>query len=136
MQSSVSFFIPGIPAPQGSKIPVKRGSKVVLIEASKGFKPWRDASSLAALTARNKHFVFFETAVRVSLMFVLWKPPTTKYVDYPAGKPDLDKLARNTNDGLTGNIIKDDSLIVDLRLVKRWAVDGEPTGCWVEIVTV
>lgn len=129
--------MPGAPAPQGSKIPVTRYGKTVLIEASKKFKPWRDAVVLAAKTARNDHFVFFDSAVRVNMIFVLPKPPTTKYKIYPAGKPDLDKLFRNTADGIVnGELLKDDALIIEFHAFKRWAVEGEPTGCWVDIQNV
>jgi Holliday junction resolvase RusA-like endonuclease len=135
--SEVRFFVPGVPAPQGSKIPITRGGKTVLIEAAKGFKVWRDAVVLAANTARNNHFVLFDEPIRVEFAFALPKPPTTKYVDYPAGKPDLDKLCRNTADGLTVSaLIKDDARIVDLVASKRWAVEGEPTGCWVVVTNV
>lgn len=129
--------MPGSPAPQGSKIPITRNGRTVLIEAAKGFKGWRDAVVLAANTARNNHFVSFDEPIRVRFEFVLVKPPSTKYKLFPAGKPDLDKLCRNTADGLTvSTLIKDDARIVQLVALKRWAVDGEPSGCWVDIVTV
>jgi len=137
VQSAVNFFVQGTPAPQGSKIPITRAGKTVLIEASKGFKDWRDAVVLAASHAKNNHFVYFDEPVAVVMIFVLAKPPTTKYVTHPGGTPDLDKLCRNTGDGLQAStLLKNDSLIVSLSAVKRWAVGDERTGCYVTIEKV
>lgn len=134
VRSAANFFVEGLPAPQGSKIPITRAGKTVLIEASKGFLPWRNAVKRAAMQERNRNFTFFEQAITVTMVFVMPKPPNTKYKDHPAGKPDLDKLVRNTCDGLVqGNLLKDDQFIVHLDATKRWAIDGEPTGCWVRI---
>lgn len=41
----ISFFVPGKPAPQGSKRHVGRG---ILIESSKEVGPWRERVALAA----------------------------------------------------------------------------------------
>jgi len=134
--SSVRFFVAGTPAPQGSKIPITRNGKTVLIEAAKGFKAWRDNVVLAAKEnmVSRESIVPFDGALDVGFEFVLLKPPTTKYVDAPAGKPDLDKLCRNSADGLTSSgLIVDDARITKLVAVKRWAKPGEPTGAWVTI---
>ena len=48
MSAPVDFFVPGVPAPQGSKLAVTRGRKVVLIEMSKRVKPWRQAVATVA----------------------------------------------------------------------------------------
>jgi Holliday junction resolvase RusA-like endonuclease len=137
VRSGVSFFVAGTPAPQGSKIPVTRGGRTVLIEASKGFKGWRDAVVLAATEARGEQAVSFTDPVSVVMIYVLSKPPSTKYVTYPGGTPDLDKLCRNTGDGLQASgLLKNDSLIVSLTGIKRWAVADEATGCYVTIENV
>lgn len=39
---------------------------------------------------------------------------------YPAGRPDVLKLARAVEDALTGIVWADDALIVDERISKRW----------------
>ena len=48
----------------------------------------------------------------------------------PGTRPDLDKLARALLDGITGVVVKDDSLVVDLMVGKRY---GEAPGVVVEI---
>lgn len=137
MDSSVSFFVEGVAVPQGSKTPITRNGRTVLIEAAKGFKPWRDAVVLAARHTINREFVMFDEPVRVGMIFVFPKPPSTKFGLFPAGKPDLDKCARLVNDALTiSGLIKDDARVVALDCVKRWAVVGEPTGVWVNIQKV
>src|SRR5690606_17166348 len=45
---------------------------------------------------------------------------------WPAGRPDLDKLARAALEAITGVVIADDSTVVDLCLRKRYAHNGGP----------
>jgi len=44
----IRFTAFGKPLPQGSKNAFKTGNRVVLVEASKGLKPWRSVVALAA----------------------------------------------------------------------------------------
>jgi crossover junction endodeoxyribonuclease RusA len=46
--------------------------------------------------------------------------------------PDLDKLVRAVGDSLTGVCVRDDSLIVELVAMKRYA-DGEPARALVRL---
>ena len=57
--------------------------------------------------------------VELQLRFALVKPPSNR-LDGPAGKPDVDKLARAVCDALTGVIYEDDSQICALRTDKQW----------------
>lgn len=43
---------------------------------------------------------------------------------WPSGKPDLDKLVRSIGDALTGIILKDDSRIVAIQVVKEYGTPG------------
>ena len=56
--SVLTTFIPGVPAPQGSKTAVLRGRRAVLIEASKATAPWR-----ATVTAWARHRADAEKAL-------------------------------------------------------------------------
>ena len=47
--------------------------------------------------------------------------------------PDLDKLARCAVDALTGIVLKDDALISELALAKRY---GDPERLEVEVVVL
>lgn len=118
-----TVFVPGVPAPQGSKRHVGRG---ILIESSKAVGPWRERVALAAHShARG----LLGGPVSVDLVFVLPRPKSApKCTTLPAVKrPDIDKLARAILDALTGVWIADDSQVIDLRATKHIAdIDGEP----------
>ena len=49
---------------------------------------------------------------------------------HPAKRPDALKLARGAEDALSGVVYRDDSQIVDERLVKEW---GEPARVEIEV---
>ena len=117
----IKFFVAGVPAPQGSKRHVGGGR---MIESSKRLRPWREAVTAAA----REHVPDepLDKPVRVSLDFYLPRPKRTKFGDWPAGKPDADKLARAILDSCTdAQIFVDDSRVVSLHVRKHWA-DDEP----------
>jgi Holliday junction resolvase RusA-like endonuclease len=72
-------------------------------------------------------------AIAVELIFRMARPaghwgkkglrPKAPY--WPATKPDADKLARATLDSLTGILFDDDSRIVELSVLKRYAAPGQ-----------
>jgi crossover junction endodeoxyribonuclease RusA len=114
----MQFFVPGIPAPQGSK--TKWGT-----EASKNLKPWRDSVINAAHNAEPQE-VFF-TDVHVDLTFFFPRPKShygtgrnatllkSTAPEWKASAPDLDKLCRAVLDGLVqAGILRDDALVVSL----------------------
>lgn len=133
--STLTFYVAGTPAPQGSKRAFIIGGKARLVEMSKRVKPWRravyDCAREAMILAR---IVSFRGPVRVSLEFVMPRPkrPTKPGCDV---RPDIDKLARATLDGLTGMIFDDDSAVVRLAASKRYArASGiEEPGCLISI---
>lgn len=71
----------------------------------------------------------FKGAVRVHLRFVLPRPKATpKTLPTPPAvkrNGDIDKLARAVLDALTGPVLVDDSLVVELNCRKRIAELGE-----------
>lgn len=119
-----TFFVPGVPAPQGSKTGFIRGGRVVLTESSKKVKPWREA---VAKTAAGD---LLEGPLHLEVVFVM---PRTKAIGDGVApmmvqRPDLDKLLRSTCDGLTGSAYEDDSQVVAITAFKRRADPGEETG--------
>lgn len=126
---SVSFFIEGVPIPQGSKTIGRGGGKVWLRDANATrLKPWRQVIAEAADVG-----VTFPGPVDVTLSFVLPRPKRHRWA-VPAVKPDVDKLARSVCDGLTdGGLIDDDARIVTLTLTKRYPTPGDPTGVGVTV---
>ncbi|MCV7424379.1 RusA family crossover junction endodeoxyribonuclease [Mycobacterium yunnanensis] len=123
---AVVFFVPGAPAPQGSKRHVGRG---ILVESSKAVGPWRERVALAAHNAMAGR-PLIDGAVTVELNFVLPRPKSTPKTKTPAAvkRPDLDKLERAILDAITGVIITDDSQVVSLCGYKRLAEIGETAG--------
>lgn len=123
----IEFFVPGVPAPQGSKRHVGRG---ILIESSKAVGPWRERVALAA----HGHAEQLLTGpVRVRLGFVLPRPKSArKSTTITTKRPDVDKLARACLDAITGVVIRDDSQVVDLHATKRLALTDLP-GVRIEI---
>ena len=135
----LTLTVLGVPAPQGSKRHVGGG---VMVESSKKVKPWREAVKWAVVEAGNPTTT---GAVSMTICFFLPRPAghygTGRNAGkikqsaplFPATRPDLDKLARSTLDGLTdAGVISDDSRIVTLNLSKRYATH-RPVGCEITV---
>ena len=145
------IFIPviGIPAPQGSKRHVGHG---IMIENSKRVKPWRQDVKEAALTHYDGEVI--DQPVEVEIIFIFVRPkshfgtgknsrklkPSAPVFVTSKGIGDIDKLQRSTYDALSessgGNVLKDDSLIVQNRNSKRYCVAGENPGAKIIIRTL
>lgn len=133
------FFVPGIPAPQGSKRHVGRG---ILIESSKKVKPWREDVRQGALTAADDQQWTPPDAVAIGLTFWMPRPkshPKTRRTIH-SSRPDVDKLVRSTFDALTSaGVIRDDSTVVKVSAVKCYVhpealrYEGEPTTAGVDV---
>jgi crossover junction endodeoxyribonuclease RusA len=120
-------FVPGTPRPQGSKQAFRRGSKIVLVESSKGLPAWRQ-QVIDEIT--KKEFTQFEDAVIVRIDFHHLKPKTVKR-QFMTVAPDIDKLARAILDALTiSKIIKDDSYVIGL-ICQKFYSDKE--GAFIRI---
>lgn len=133
---SVRFFVPGTPATAGSKrgVPIYRGKKgeprvftghVAVIEDSKRSQPWRqDVQGVAreAMAGRRQ----FTGALFVHMRFVMRRPKAhlgahglrPSAAVFPAGKPDVLKLARAVEDACNGIVWFDDAQIVTETLEK------------------
>jgi len=141
---AITITVDGKPESQGSKTPVRRGAKIMLIEGT-GDKPkrlntWRN-SIRAGLPQVE---VPFEDAVKVALVFRFDRPksvPVSKR-RHMTVKPDVDKLARAVLDSLTFNgetgVLKDDCRVVSLTAHKEYVVEGgesQGVSIWIESVT-
>lgn len=130
------FFVPGIPAPQGSKRHVGRG---VMVESSKRLKPWREDIRQGALAAAEDQQWTAPEAVSVGLTFWMPRPkshPKSRRTIH-SSRPDVDKLTRGVLDALTSaGAIRDDSTVVKVSAVKcyvhpeplRYTDEPETTG--------
>jgi len=126
---SLRVIAHGAPATQGSKKGFIRGRKVVMVEMDEKLPGWRAAVEAAARLAAGPKWETIDGAVSVSGEIQLLKPRTTKYPDYPAGPPDLDKLQRAIGDALTNSrVIADDARICHWNVRKVWAEDAAGNG--------
>lgn len=120
------FIAVGAPAPQGSKS--FRGfagnGKAILAESSRAVAPWRQVVTLAALAARRAGAVpLIDGPVLVTMVFTIRRPKGATRADIaPGTRPDLDKYARATFDGITdAGLWGDDGQVARLNAGKVWA---------------
>ena len=127
---ALEVFVPGQAAPQGSKRHVGHG---VLVESSKLVKPWR--TQVAWTVAQVWRDAPLQGPVRVELTFVMPRPAATPKRRTPPAvkKPDVDKLIRAILDALTKVVWRDDSVITELRAIKRLAELTEQPGCLIQV---
>jgi len=128
----LTFTVFGVAQPKGSmRAYVPRGMKFPIVTDSN-----RNARSWAQLVAEgcsrvlaDRHVATLETgAVRVSVAFYLPRPKKYSKRGVPVAHvtaPDLDKLARSILDALTSVAWVDDSQVVELLALKRYADVGE-----------
>lgn len=111
---SLAFRVPGVPVPQGSKMPYGG-------EANPHVKGWR--ASVAEEAAKLVPDGPITGPVQIAVDFVFPRPKS----HYRSGRhsdqlredapywhvivPDLDKLQRSIGDALKGNVLRDDSQI-------------------------
>lgn len=129
----MEFFVPGIPAPQGSKRHVGNGR---MVESSKALKPWREDIVRLATAATGTQL---DGAVAVEATFILLRPKSVTQAKRPRPtvKPDIDKLARAVLDALTiARTITDDAAVVNLHASKFYADGSEQPGVHVRVMEV
>jgi len=126
----IQFFVDGVPVPQGSKSAWVNGPRAVMFDDNaKLLKPWRKTvttTARAAFAGRNP----IEGPVFLEARFQFVKPKTVRR-GYPSVKPDLSKLLRALEDGITdAGVWRDDALVVTAHVSKIYA---ERTGVQVRI---
>ncbi len=104
------IVVRGKPAPQGSKVSTRFGG---MREASQFVMPWRNRRNEGNL-----------------------KPSAPTY-PITRSTGDIDKLCRSTLDGLSipsgGILLRDDSLVVELKAKKSFAAKGGFQGAFIHI---
>jgi crossover junction endodeoxyribonuclease RusA len=144
-----AIFVPGRPAPQGSKMarPIYKGrgaakqftGKVAQVESSKpGLETWRADVRAAFLYCGNPIVRFADgQPVSVRLTFVMPRPsgmPKRKPTPPHTKRPDVDKLLRAVLDALTSaGVLHDDCQVVEQHAVKRYAELDETPGCLIHV---
>ena len=122
---TVTFFVAGVPVPQGSKTAFVVGKRAVLTDANKDkLRPWRaEVTRVAGEAWAGRESL--AGAVSVEVRFVFERPKTVKR-DTPHVKPDIDKLLRALFDGVTdAKVWLDDAQVVRVNATKVYgAVAG------------
>lgn len=133
----VTFHVPGIPQPGGSKRHVGNG---VIIDANPKAKGWKQ--TVAAFAA--PHFPApLDGPLALTITFLRQRPKghyrkdgTIKpgaFHEYPTTKPDCTKLVRSTEDALKGIAWRDDSQVCRQSIEKRYVRDGEAPGATITV---
>ena len=134
MQQTYDIFVPGNPAPQGSKRYLGRG---ISIESCKRLPGWRaDVRSAFIDDAGNPRISLEKKPVIVFLTFVLPRPKSAPKKTTPRAtkKPDIDKLSRAILDAVgSAGVWHDDSQVVFLSADKRIAEIDEHPGCGIHL---
>ncbi|MES2737255.1 MAG: RusA family crossover junction endodeoxyribonuclease [Verrucomicrobiota bacterium] len=142
---TLEFFVPGLPCPGGSKRFVgfgkKTGRAVLIDDAGERNKNWRTSVAQVGSQAMTG-LPLFSGPLNASMEMVMPRPKghlnskglvKTSAPIAPTTKPDVLKLARSTEDALTGVVWVDDAQTVELTLKKRFAAPGEGTGARIKI---
>ena len=139
----IEFFVPGIPQPGGSKRAFvnKKTGRAIITEDNPRSKDWRAVvASFAVAAMRGRQPL--TGPIWMSVTFYLLRPKghfgtgvnqgvvKRSAPRAPLVRPDYLKLTRSTEDALTGICWKDDSLVVEAHLYKRY---GERPGADVKV---
>lgn len=145
---SITFFVPGVPKPGGSKrgFPFRRKNGrlgVRMTDDSRYGPAWRRTVQAFAVAARVGPPL--KGPLRLTMIFDMPRPRshygTGRNADtlkasareYPTTKPDLTKILRSTEDALTGILWVDDAQVVATEVRKRYA---DPSGVSVIVATM
>lgn len=151
---SIHISVVGKAQTAGSKRVVRtKAGRSYVIDANPKSKEWKATVAKAAADAQWKkhirrhptHSDKFYGPCKIEMTFYIQRPKyhyrkgkyagviKDKYKDcFPTGKPDAVKLARGTEDALTGIVYRDDSQNVTVISMKRWA-DDRPIGAEIHV---
>ncbi len=131
---TLTFFVAGIPQPQGSARGfVVKGRAVVTSDNPKN-KDWRTLvhDAMEKRVGRLSPGPFY---VRLEFVLPRTKSLGTKTKPHTT-RPDVDKLVRSALDAGHGVIWADDSRVTDITARKRYAKVAEQTGVHISIIGV
>ncbi len=142
---TLSFFVPGIAQPAGSKRIGRHGTRYVVLDDNEKSAGWKERVALAAAEAKRKAGcadVLWDGALELSVKVYRARPKghlrtngevREKAPKYPTTKPDTTKLVRGLEDALTGVLWQDDAQVVKQFAVKEWADELSVPGVLVMV---
>lgn len=128
----ITFKVPGVPQPQGSKRHVGGGR---MIESSAKLRPWRDRVVFTAREALQGREAL--AAAVLTVTFRLPRPASVSAKRRPnhTVKPDLDKLIRAVGDALTeAGVVTDDAVIHSISASKVYVDSPADSGVTVVVL--
>ena len=139
--SEVTFTVYGTAQPAGSKRAGRsKSGKVFVYDDAKKSRPWKaqvyNAAAEAMAGAR-----LLEGPLRLSVVFTVARPKShygargvlPSAPARPTVRPDVTKLLRAVEDGMTAIVWRDDAQVVEQHAVKRY---GEPACAEVHVRTL
>jgi hypothetical protein len=148
--NEVSFTVYGVAAPGGSKRAFRHSKtgRIMVTDASKRVKPWREVVGFAARDAMTFHSELgegtsgylppLEGPLILTVDFYLPRPKSHYGVRslkpsaplFPIVRPDATKLLRVVEDACTGILWRDDAQIAEQHVRKHY---GEPARCEIHV---
>jgi crossover junction endodeoxyribonuclease RusA len=129
----LQFTVYGVAQQMGSKraFTPKGWSRPVITDSNRNLKSWQQLVSEAASHAIQQQPAsergLLTGGVRLTVAFYLPRPKSLpRRMTAHVKAPDLDKFVRGLQDALTNVVFRDDSQVVDLVAMKRYAALGEP----------
>lgn len=141
---AVSFFVPGLPAPGGSKkgFRNKVTGRISIVETGAHTREWRAIVALSGYeTMRGQPLLTGPLRLHATYLMPRTKGDYRGDVLRPTAAvwhtkaPDTLKLTRSTEDALSGVVWVDDSQIVSEHLEKKYTDDGK-TGAIIRVETL
>ena len=145
-ENKIEFFVPGIARPGGSKTGYVHPNtgKFVITPASKKTKPWMDTVAWIAQIVCKRMCLWTEPLL---LTLVFYRPRAKDHFGtgrnagklkasapaYPTIVPDLTKLIRATEDGLTGVVWRDDKQVVAQQTFKLYEDNNHKPGVLIRV---
>jgi Holliday junction resolvase RusA-like endonuclease len=142
--TELTFTVYGKPQPAGSKraFAIRKAGiptgQIAVVDANKNAKSWQQEVRAVALEAMWQPGGYGHGLIPgplvVSMTFYATRPKShygtgrntntlkASAPAFPTGRPDSLKLARGTEDALTGIVYKDDAQVVDLRVRKLYGL--------------
>ena len=148
MNEPKMIVVRGKPAPQGSKVSTRYGG---MREASQLVMPWRNQIVSACIEQKINNGEIIDQPVEIFIDFLFLRPqghygtgkneknlkPSAPQFPITRTTGDIDKLCRSTLDGLSvssgGILLKDDSLVVELKAKKTFTTRGGFQGAFIHI---